>query len=140
MVGSIALVASLTAGVTSAAFFYELVAGDGLAAARNAAFSVLVFAELLRALGARSENLPIWRIGVFSNLRLSLVIAASFALQVALHHVGALQRVFQTQPISRQEYVIWIALAALPLATLELWKVLRAAQADGKRRTWSGPR
>jgi Ca2+-transporting ATPase len=140
MVTSIALVATLTAGVTTAAFSYELLAGEGLAAARNAAFSVLVFAELLRAFGARSENRPVWRIGLFSNLRLFGVVAASFALQFALHRVDALQRVFQTEAVGAAQYVAWFALAAVPLLTVELGKVVRARQADGKRRTSSGPR
>jgi Ca2+-transporting ATPase len=140
MVASIALAATLTAGVTAAIFFYELLAGDGLAAARNAAFSVLVFAELLRAFGARSEDRPLWQIGLLSNLRLFFVVAASFALQLLLHHVDALQRAFQTEPIGLREYLVWIALAAVPLAGLEIAKLARARQADGKRRTSSGPR
>ena len=140
LIASIVTAASLTAAVTFGTFVYELRAGAGLESARNAAFSVLVFAELLRAFGARSETRPIWELGLFSNLRLFAVVAASFALQVSTHYFAPLEQLFRTQPIGLPQYAAWIALGALPLAGLELSKLVRARQAEGKRRTSSGPR
>jgi P-type Ca2+ transporter type 2C len=94
-------------------------------AARNASFSVLVFAELLRAFGARSEDKLVTEIGLFSNLRLFAVVAASFALQLWIHHVPVLERVFGTEPISLAQCLTWIALGALPLFALEASKWIR---------------
>ena len=51
----------LTAGVAFAVYLYFLKQGS-TETARTYAFAVLVFAELLRAFGARSETKPVWRI------------------------------------------------------------------------------
>jgi Ca2+-transporting ATPase len=140
LVVSILATAALTAAVTFGTFIYELRAGSSLAAARNAAFSVLVFAELMRAFGARSETRGIWELGLFSNLRLFAVVAASFALQLVIQRYSLAEELFQTQPISLAQCGAWVALGAVPLAALELSKLVGARQTKGKRRTSSGPR
>lgn len=124
----IALVGCLTAGVAATAFAYEWYVDGDLVQARNAAFSVLVIAELLRAFGARSEVKPIWQVGLWSNMRLLGVVAASFALQLAIHHLPALQRLFDTAPLALGQCLAWIGLGAVPLAILELRKALRQSR------------
>jgi Ca2+-transporting ATPase len=65
--------AFLTAGVAFAVYF--TCAEDGTPeTARTYAFAVLVFAELLRSFGARSETKPVWRISLFTNLNLLIVV------------------------------------------------------------------
>jgi Ca2+-transporting ATPase len=140
LVTSILVTAALTAGVTFGTFVHELQSGAHLQDARNAAFSVLTFAELLRALGARSETRSIWQLGLFSNLRLFAVVAGSFALQLAIHFVEPLEAIFQTEPIGLTRCLEWVMLGAIPLAVLELAKLARASQLGGKSFTSSGPR
>ena len=124
------LAGCLTAAVTFAVFLYELRAGSGVATARNAAFSVLVISELLRAFGERSETRSLWQVGLLSNVRLFAVVAASFGLQLVIHHSPALETFFQTEPISLSQCAVWISLGTLPLALLELRKlVLRGHRA-----------
>jgi Ca2+-transporting ATPase len=124
----IALIGCLTAGVALSAFAYEWYVDGSLAEARNAAFSVLVIAELLRAFGARSDAKTVWQVGLFSNLRLFVIVVASFALQLAIHHFSALHMLFGTAPISLRQCIAWIALGAVPLMVLELQKVLRRSR------------
>jgi Ca2+-transporting ATPase len=57
---------------------------------------------------------------------------ASFALQLAIHHLSALQALFGTAPISLGQCVAWVGLGALPLCVLELRKVVRCSRA-GRR-------
>ena len=121
----IAFIGCLTAGVALSAFAYAWYTNGRLEEARNAAFSVLVIAELLRTFGARSEVKTIWQVGLLSNLRLFVIVAASFALQLAIHHIPALQMLFGTEPISLRQCVAWLALGSLPMIILELRKVLR---------------
>ncbi len=121
---SILTTATLTTVVTFGTFVYELRNGAGLSTARNAAFSVLVFAELLRAFGARSDTRPIWELGFFSNLRLFAVVAASFSLQLVIHHYALMEALFKTEPISMAQCAAWIGLGALPFAGQEVQKVL----------------
>jgi len=116
----------LTAGVTLGVFAYELYyINNSLEQARNAAFTTLVIAELLRAFGARSEQRTIWQIGLFSNMRLFLIVVASFALLLAIHHVPLFQTLFQIEPISLVQCIGWIAAGCVPLLVLQLRKVIR---------------
>jgi Ca2+-transporting ATPase len=128
----IAFIGCLTAGVALSAFAYAWYTDGRLEEARNAAFSVLVMAELLRAFGSRSEVKTIWQVGLLSNLRLFAIVAASFALQLAIHHLPALQMLFGTEPISLRQCVAWLALGSVPMLTLELRKVLRQSHQAGK--------
>ena len=116
----------LTASVTLSVFAYEFyIMNNSLAQARDAAFTALVIAGLLRAFGARSEQRAIWEISMFSNIRLFLVVAVSFALQLAIHHVPMFQTLFKIEPITLSQCVGWIAVGFIPLIVLELRKVVR---------------
>jgi Ca2+-transporting ATPase len=121
---SILTTATLTTGVTFGTFVFELRDGADLATARNAAFSVLVFAELLRAFGARSDTRPIWELGFFSNLRLFAVVAVSFSLQLVIHHYTLMETLFKTEPITMAQCAGWIGLGAVPFAGQEVQKLL----------------
>ncbi|HSF31312.1 MAG TPA: cation-translocating P-type ATPase C-terminal domain-containing protein, partial [Candidatus Tectomicrobia bacterium] len=123
---------SLTAAVALSAFAYEWYTDGNLDQARDAAFSALVIAELLRAFGARSDVRTIWQVGVFSNMRLFMIVTASFALQLAIHHLPTLQTLFRTEPISLGQCAAWIALGSVPLIALELRKVLFRSGMVGK--------
>ena len=81
----------LTAGVAFAVYFYTL-GTETVEMARSQAFTVLVFAELLRSFGARSETKPVWRISLFTNFNLLLVVCASFGFQIWSHHNDILAR------------------------------------------------
>jgi P-type Ca2+ transporter type 2C len=121
----IVFVGCLTAGVALSAFAYEWYIDRNLAHARDAAFSVLVMAELFRAFGARSATRTIWQVGFVSNPQLVVIVMASFALQLALHYLPPLQVLFGTTPLSLGQYVVWLMLGSVPLLALELRKVLQ---------------
>lgn len=120
----IALVGCLTAGAALSAFAYVWYSNHMLAQARDAAFSTLVIAELLRAFGARSSTRTVWQMGLLSNMQLFVIVMASFGLQLAIHHLSALQVLFGTAPVSLLQYITWIGLGSIPLIVLELRKVL----------------
>lgn len=115
----------LDAGVTLGVFAYELYyANNSLEQARDAAFTTLVITELLRAFAARSERYTIWQLGLFSNMRLFLVVAVSFALMLAIHHVPMFQTLFQIEPLTFDQCIGWIAVGFIPLIVLQLRKVV----------------
>jgi Ca2+-transporting ATPase len=120
----LALIGVLTAAVSVAAFLY---ARDryGLAAARTYAFTALVFCELFRALGARSDSKPLWSLGPLGNKALLAVVAVSAAAQVALLYDGTLAAVLKTVPISIGELGTLAAVSLTPFAILEASKALR---------------
>jgi len=127
---TMAITGFLTAAVAFAVYLFVL-KNSTPAAARTSAFTVLVFAELLRAFGARSETKPVWRISLFTNRNLVIVIAISAALQLWSLHGGMLGRFLKTTPFPVFDGLLLFALGAIPLLVLEGVKVMRLAK--GKR-------
>jgi Ca2+-transporting ATPase len=115
---------TLTAAVAFAVYVFALENGS-VEMARTQAFAVLVFAELLRSFGARSETKPVWRISVFSNLNLLLVVLATFALQVWSQHSTLLSGFLKTALLPITDCLILLGLGSIPLLILELAKVVR---------------
>jgi Ca2+-transporting ATPase len=113
----------LTAGVSFAVYLYALKDGTP-ETARTHAFAALVFAELLRAFGARSETRPLWRINLLSNINLLIVVAISFSIQVWSHHNAILAKFLKTSLISFGDCLVLLAVSTLPLLVLEARKVL----------------
>jgi magnesium-transporting ATPase (P-type) len=114
----------LTASVTFAVYFYVLKT-ETAERARAAAFAVLVFAELWRAFGARSEVKPVWRIALFTNVNLVIVVAISFGLQLLSQHSARLGSILKTSYMSFAEGLLLVAIGAIPLLILEIVKVVR---------------
>jgi P-type Ca2+ transporter type 2C len=114
----------LTAGVAFAVYLYVLKQGNP-ETARTYAFAVLVFAELLRSFGARSETKPVWRISLSTNVNLVIVVAISFGLQVWSQHSPTLGRFLKTSSMPFTDCFLLLALGAIPLLLLELVKLVR---------------
>jgi Ca2+-transporting ATPase len=122
--GTMLFTGFLTAAVAFGVFVYDL-RTESLEEARGSAFAVLVFAELFRAFGARSESKPIWLIPVFSNLNLVMVVCVSIGLQVWSQHSTSLGGFLKTPPMTYTECLRLIALGTIPLAILEGAKIIR---------------
>ncbi len=118
------LTGCLTAGVALAVYLYILRA-ENAETARTYAFAALVFAELLRAFGARSETKPVWRIPLFTNVNLAAVVAVSIGLQVWSQHNAALGRILKTSYMPFADCAVLLALSAIPLLVLESIKIVR---------------
>jgi len=121
----------LTAGVAFAVYIYVLKTGTP-ETARTYAFAALVFAELLRSFGARSETKPVWRISLFTNVNLVIVVAISFGLQVWSQHNATLGRFLKTSFMPLADCLLLLTVGAIPLLVLELVKVVRHARRKGK--------
>ncbi len=114
----------LTAGVAFAVYFYVL-QNQSTQTARTYAFAVLVFSELLRSFGARSETKFVWQISLFTNINLVIVVAISFGLQILSQHSNVLGAFLKTTYMPFSDVVILIALGTIPLLALEVTKVVK---------------
>jgi Ca2+-transporting ATPase len=123
----------IEASVTLGVFTWALEA-RGLDGARNLAFSVLVFGELLRAFAARSPDRLFWETGAFTNLRLLGVVVFSIVLQLGLHHLPWTQTLFQLGPLSLSDCVLALGLGLIPVSVLELTKLARRLVRRGPSR------
>ena len=128
--GTMLLTGLLTAGVAFAVYLYGL-RTETEEIARTQAFAVLVFAELLRAFGSRSETRPVWRISLLSNISLAIVVCIVFSLQVWSHHNVTLSSILKTSFISLADCFLLLAAGAIPLLILETVKVVRSARRTG---------
>jgi P-type Ca2+ transporter type 2C len=95
-------------------------------AARSMTFTVLVYCALLKSFSFRSATKPLWLLSMRSNLALPLVVAASFAMQLLLHHQPFLSHLLKTVTPPWPERWLMLGLGFIPLMTLELAKVWRA--------------
>jgi len=114
----------LTATVTFGVYFYAL-RTQTPELARSHAFATLVFAELLRAFGARSETKPVWRIPLFGNRNLVLVVALTFGLQLLSQHNALLGHFLRIPAIPLTEGLWLVAVGFIPMLGIEAMKVLR---------------
>jgi Ca2+-transporting ATPase len=114
----------LTAGVAFTVYLYVLKSGTP-EKARTCAFAVLVFAELLRSFGGRSETKPVWRISFFTNINLAIVVSVSFALQVWSQHNATLGRFLKSSFMPFTDCLWLLAVGTIPLVVLEMVKLVR---------------
>lgn len=128
--GTMFLTGFLTAGVSFAVYLYGLKT-ETEELARTHAFAVLVFAELLRSFGCRSETKPVWRIPLLSNINLLLIVSLSFGLQVWSHHNVTLGRFLKTSAMDISDCLMLLLVSAIPLAVLEAVKCVRNLRKDG---------
>jgi len=54
-----------------------------------------------------------------------VIIALSFSLQVTIHQVSVLRSLFPIELLSLKHCVAWMGLGFIPLAVLEIRKILR---------------
>jgi Ca2+-transporting ATPase len=122
---TLAITGLLTAGISFTVYLVGLKT-ESLELARTHVFTVVVFVELLRSFGARSEAQPIWRLNLFSNLSLVLVVFGSLALQFWSHHSAAFSAFLRTSLIPVRDCFLLLLISGLPLLVLELRKATRS--------------
>lgn len=118
---TMSLTGILTAGVALGVFLFMLKTGSE-EIARTYAFTTLVFAELLRSFGARSENKPVWKITFFSNIKLVSVVAISIGIQVLSQHNETLSLLLKVSPVPFADCLILLGIGAIPLLILGIVK------------------
>lgn len=120
----IAVIGLLEAGLMLATYWH-LLGSHGEAHARNLTFTAVVFSQMFRAFGARSETRIFWKVGVLSNLWLLGVVAGTGLLQLSLHYLPVSQKVFGLSPLSGEDLLLIFPLALVATTVIELRKLLR---------------
>jgi Ca2+-transporting ATPase len=94
--------------------------------ARAIAFSVLVYAELLRSFAARSPSLTLFARGLFSNPALVVAVAGSGLLQLAVMLLPFTRRIFFIHELTPTDWLAIGLLSLVPVTLLELVKLVRS--------------
>lgn len=93
-----------------------------LAASQTIAFCTLVFSELLRAYTARSERYSLAKIGVFGNKWMQYAVGASLVLMLLVIYVPFLQPIFDTVPLTFQDWIVMAPFIAVASVAAEMTK------------------
>lgn len=115
--------ATLMATLALLVFQYYLYR-DGLEKARTAAFVVMAFSQLFNVFNMRSLRHSAFKIGLFSNKWVNIGLIVSIAIQVAIIDIPFFENLFQFDPVSFTEFVIFAVLASSILWMGELYKWL----------------
>ena len=89
------------------------------------AFATLTFSQLFHAFDVRSEDTPLFRLGVLSNKAMNKAFLAGAALQAAVLLAPPLQGAFSVVPLALEQWGMVLALALTPLVVCEAAKLLR---------------
>ncbi len=97
---------------------------DGRMLAETMAFVTLVMSELFRAYTSRSERYPLFKLGVFTNKYMQYAVGLSvFLLLVVVYiPVPSVRNIFNTTPLTFQEWLVMAPLILLPSVVVELRK------------------
>ncbi|MFZ3127092.1 MAG: HAD-IC family P-type ATPase, partial [Rhodoferax sp.] len=91
-------------------------------------FTVLTLGQMAHVMGIRSEQDPLWRLGMASNRPLLGAVLLTFALQMATIYVPVLNPIFKTQPLSLAELAVCLGAAAVVWGATEAEKAWRRAR------------
>lgn len=107
------------------AFAYVFFIEKGnVAHSRTAAFIVLCCSQLFHAFNCRSQSRSLFKMGLFTNLRLIMAVGLSFLLTMAVVYIPFLRIIFKTDPLSVYHWVLAIMLSTLPFWAMEAVKTI----------------
>lgn len=120
-----ALVAVLSLGVGF--IFYNR---NPLSAWQTMIFTTLTFCQMQYALSVRSNTVSIFKLGLRSNLLMSITVLTTFVLQLLLIYVPFLNDIFGTKPLSATELGICFAASLIVPTVVETVKRLKRKRSE----------
>ncbi|MFO7761771.1 MAG: cation-translocating P-type ATPase [Desulfobia sp.] len=106
-------------------FIYILDQGAAAEEATSIFFATLIFSRLFNGLNCRSFELSIFRMDFLGNKPLIIGILASIIMTLLVIYLPVLQTPFHTVSITSSQWIMIIAVSALTLIGVEVWKWLR---------------
>ena len=92
-------------------------------------FTTLTLSQMANVQAIRSSKDSLFRIGLFSNKQLVMVVVLTFVLQIALIYVPFFQKIFTTTPLSVLDLVLSLVLSSTVFWAIELQKYLARRRA-----------
>ncbi|EIA30195.1 Calcium-translocating P-type ATPase, PMCA-type [Candidatus Arthromitus sp. SFB-5] len=109
-------------GIVSITSFLTRYKKVNLIYAQSMAFIVLSFSQLFLSLSIRSEKEYLFKIGLFSNMKLIYSILLGVIIQIILIKIPSFNSFFNTQNLSTNDWIISIILSLIPFIISELLK------------------
>jgi P-type Ca2+ transporter type 2C len=92
--------------------------------ARTVAFCIACYSQIFFAFGCRNEQLTLPQLGAFSNLIMLAALGTSGVLQLGTVLTGVGRRVFETSPLTLEQWILVGVLSLVPVTVLEVRKLL----------------
>jgi Ca2+-transporting ATPase len=89
-------------------------------------FTTLALLQLGNAMAVRSERRSVFRLGLTTNLPLTLAVASTFVVQLALVYIPALQPIFATETLGGPELAVVLLASSFGLVGVEIEKAIEA--------------
>jgi Ca2+-transporting ATPase len=99
------------------------------------AFTVLTLSQMGHVLAVRSDRESLFAQGLLSNIPLLGAVLTTFALQMAVIYIPAMNVVFRTVPLDFSDIVLCLALSSVVFVAVELHKALLRARVPHPNRT-----
>jgi P-type Ca2+ transporter type 2C len=93
------------------------------------AFNAFVAFQFFNILNVRSDQLTVFRRTTLTNHKLWITLGAVVVLQVAVTHLGPLQRLFDTTSITAGQWLVCLTVASSVLWIEEIRKLTRRRSA-----------
>jgi Ca2+-transporting ATPase len=100
--------------------------GADLNLARTMGFSVLALSQLFHSLNCRSQTRSFFALGPLSNPWLILAFFGSIAIHMGVIYLPFAQKIFKTVALNPSDWLLMLAISALPFAVMEIYKFVRA--------------
>ena len=97
------------------------------------AFVTLNISELVHAFNMRG-HIPMYKIGYFSNMRLTMTFIICMAIQWAVVTIPSAAAIFSLAPLSGTAWFIALALSAVPFIIIETIKIFEFFRKPSKER------
>jgi len=115
------LIVGVTMMIGTLAVFKLYSPETNLAYAQTMAFSTLMFFQMFNVLNCRSEFNSLFKVGLFTNMRLWGAILMSIIMQVIVIHTP-LNTFFKTIPLSLMDWVYVILISSSVFVIVEIYK------------------
>jgi Ca2+-transporting ATPase len=88
-------------------------------------FTVLSLAQLGHVMAIRSEKEFLFKLGLFSNPQLLVIVFLTFLLQVSVIYLPFANKILKTTPLSLYELLLCIGVSAVVFHAVELEKLVK---------------
>lgn len=87
-------------------------------------FNVLCISQLGHLMAIRCENLSVFKVGLFSNIRLLGAVTITLLLQLAITYAPFFQRIFMTEALTKKEFALVCLASSLIFIAVEIEKLI----------------
>jgi Ca2+-transporting ATPase len=102
--------------------------GGSVESARTVAFCVACYAQMLFAFGCRSDEKTFLQLGPWSNRNMTVAICISGTLQLGTVLLPFGRSIFQTTPVTAEQWVFIALVSLFPITVVEVVKLVRGSR------------